>query len=227
LISVSTWESNVCGDFELSSVSIRCKVGAEEGYYVLNLIVSEHFAITWGRESWGEIKKQGKPRLFCSGTRRYGHCERRGTRLIEMEADFTEELPADVSEWLSFEVKAIPSATGSDTHTDPNLIKLKVVDHNKKRSTGKGKLTLRGSKSDPLHTIPVLSIGDFQYVSGPTEWRVQEERRLCDGKSYLPWLVGRHYDDFADFRVGANLDNFNPAESDSSDMSRPRTWISR
>ncbi|KAI1617147.1 acetoacetate decarboxylase-domain-containing protein [Exophiala viscosa] len=215
LISISTWESNVCGSYELSSVSVRCKVDGETGYYVLNLIVSEDVAITWGRESWGEIKKQGKPRLFRSGTRRRGYCERRGVRLIEMEADFDRDLASETSEWLSFEVKAFPGTLGSPSqglHCDPILITLRVVDHNVKRATGKGRLVLRGTRSDPLHTIPVKSVGDFQYSSGPSEWRLKNERFLCPADAYLPYFVGRHYDDVADPMLGqaCTLDRTHP-----------------
>lgn len=226
LISISTWESNVCGDFELASVSVRCECDGREGYFVLSLIVSEDFPIMWGRESWGEVKKRGKPRLFCSGRRRYGYCERRGVRLVELEADFDTDVPAEASTWRSFEVKAIPSAQQAGLHCDPTLVQLKVVDYNITKATGKGMLTLRGSLSDPLDSIPILSIGDFTYVSGPTDWRFESERKLCDGEAYLPWLVGRHYDHLGDFRVGAGMVDFHQGLTTKSRDARPRTYSS-
>lgn len=226
LISVSTWQSNACGDFELSSISVRCNCDGREGYYVLNLVLSEPFAITWGRETWGEIKKDGKPRLFGNGNRKYGYCERRGVRLIEMEAEFTDFLEPNTTEWFDFEVKAFPATRGGGLDADPKLITLKVVDHNVRRATGKGKLTLRGSPSDPLHTIPIKAIGKFSYSSGPTQWRVLDERTLCPAADYLPYFIGRHYDDFSSWPIGTNMPNLNEETAQDPTAPQPRTFFS-
>lgn len=226
LINISTWQSNVCGDFELSSVLVQCKQGDREGYWVINLIVSEDAAITWGRETWGEIKKHGKPRLFCNGERRYGYCERRGVRLIEIDAELTEWLEPDTTEWYSFEVKAFPDTRGIGMHSDPLAITLKVVDHNSKRASGKVKLILRGTESDPLHTIPIISISDVSYISGETKWTVDDECVLHGGDDYLPFLVGRHYDTISDFHVGPGFPNHLEADRSSDRKNETRHFSS-
>ncbi|KAK5050984.1 hypothetical protein LTR84_003543 [Exophiala bonariae] len=202
LINISTWQSNVCGDFELSSVLVQCKEGEKEGYWVINLIVSEGHAITWGRETWGE-----------------------GTRLIEIDAELTEWLEPNATEWYSFEVKAFPDSRGLGMHSDPLAITLKVVEQNVKRASGKVKLTLRGTESDPLHTIPITSISDVFYISGETKWTVDDERPLKGGDAYLPFLVGRHYDVISDFHVGSGFPSHMETH-ESSDKTETRLFRS-
>lgn len=93
--------------------------------------------------------------------RYYGYCERRGVKIIELEAYLDTTLKSETVEWHDFEVKAFPDAKGSGLDTDLSLITLRVVDQSISRATGRGKLTLRGSQSDPLHTIPIVSVVDF------------------------------------------------------------------
>lgn len=205
-ISVSSWESKLCGEFECSAVSLQAKHEGVEGKYFLTLIVSGDLPVTWGREIWGEIKKTGDSKLFRSGNRRYAYGERRGVRLIELTAEFGADLEPTLEESIGYEIKAYPSATGLGLHSDPRLVTLKIVDQNTKKAIGKGHLVLRGTQSDPLHEIPIKSIGDFTYVSGETEYRVIEEKELKVGDTYLPYLIGRHYDDLRDYQVGAAWD---------------------
>lgn len=227
LINISLWQSNVCGDFELSSVSVRCKAEGVEGYWVLHLIVSEVPAITWGRETWGEVKKEGKARLMSNGTRKYAYSERAGVRLIEMDADFAGCEPGgpETVEWYDFEVKAFPNARGTGLEADPKLITLKVVDENAIQYVGKGRLTLRGTLSDPLHTIPILDVGDFTYSTGTSNWVVQSERRLCAADDYLPFFVLRHYEDVRSLQVGSGLESLQCEDNEDSQGSEAGVWM--
>ncbi|OJI96737.1 hypothetical protein ASPVEDRAFT_78488 [Aspergillus versicolor CBS 583.65] len=214
-VSISTWESKLCGEFECTMVSLQAKHKGVEGKYILTLLVSGDMPVTWGREIWGEIKKTGVCQLYRSGNRRYGYGERKGVRLVELSADFETETPGNVERSLGYEIKAYPSATGIGLHDDPRLVTLDIVEHNTKRATGKGKLVLRGTKSDPLHEIPVLSIGDFTYVSGVSEYSVLSETPLNVGDAYLPYLIGRHYDDLRVFHIG---DSFDPSEQEEDEI---------
>ncbi|OJJ06543.1 hypothetical protein ASPVEDRAFT_328208 [Aspergillus versicolor CBS 583.65] len=209
IISVSSWESNVCGSFSLSSISVRCTCDGLEGYWVLHLIVDESFAITWGRETWGEVKKQGMVKLSSHERKKSGYMERDGLRLIEIEAEFDasfcQQSPADGMEWFDFEVKAFPNSLGTGLHTAPQLIVLQVTDDYTVHLTGSGRLTLRGTESDPLHDIPIASVGTFTYCRGPSRWCVVGERALCPPEEYFPYFVARHYDNVADFPVGKGM----------------------
>ncbi|KAL0933306.1 uncharacterized protein CTRU02_212269 [Colletotrichum truncatum] len=228
LISVSLCQSNVCGSFELSSISVRCRCDGVEGYWVLHLIVSESAAITWGRETWGEVKRDGKARLHSCGTLKSAFAERLGVRLIEIEADFTTPLEPEQVEWFDFEVKAFPNAQGTGLDADPNLIALKVVDSNNVRASGKGRLTIRGTQSDPLHTIPIKAVGDFFYNSGPSDWMFVSQRRLCSADEYMPYYVFRHYGNLVDLLVGVGLNPIQMAGEleEGLQFTRARTWVS-
>ncbi|KAF7525331.1 hypothetical protein G7054_g11126 [Neopestalotiopsis clavispora] len=178
-----------------------------EGKYILTLIVSGNTPVTWGREIRGEIKKTGVTELYRSGKRRYGFGERKGVRLVEMSAVFEDgELSPNVEESIGYEIKAYPSSTGMGLHDDPRLVTIKITDHNTARAVGKGTLTLRGSVSDPLHEIPISSIGEFNYVSGVAVYFVQEEKPLGVGDAYLPYLIGRHYDDLRSYPIAGDFD---------------------
>jgi len=122
-----------------------------------------------------------------------------------MEVQFTEDLPPEFVQWYDFEVKAVPGVDGRPLESDPTLVVLKVEDRFASRRVGKGKLTLRGSLSDSFHEIPIISIGDFTYSTGPSNWSLFETRRLCGSASYLPIFVRRHYDHLADFATGQNM----------------------
>tara|TARA_R110002060_G_scaffold70540_5_gene79103 strand:+ start:176 stop:571 length:396 start_codon:yes stop_codon:yes gene_type:complete len=95
------------------------------------------------------------------------------------------------------------------------LVTLKIWDHNTKRAKGKRTLILRGTQSDPLHEIPLLSIGEFSYVSGVTDYTVIEEKPLGVGDAYLPYLIGPHYDDLRVFKVGTSFDQPDQLEEET------------
>ncbi|KAH8883547.1 hypothetical protein GQ53DRAFT_882304 [Thozetella sp. PMI_491] len=224
-VAISTWESKLCGEFECTMVSLQAVHDGVEGKYILTLLVSGDMPVTWGREVWGEIKKTGVSQLYRSGNARFAYGERKGVRLVEMSAEFGEDMPPNVEESIGYEIKAYPSSTGIGLHDDPRLVTLKIVDHNVKRATGKGTLVLRGTQSDPLHEVPLLSIGEFKYISGTTDYRVIDEKPLNIGDRYLPYLIGRHYDDLRVFNIGASFDRSAQLEDEKFSVQRLTTSL--
>ena len=219
-VAISTWQSKLCGEFECTMVSLQALHNGVEGKYILTLIVSGDMPVTWGREIWGEVKKTGVSQMYRSGNRRFAYGERKGVRLVEMNAEFGEDLEPNVEECLGYEIKAYPSSTGIGLHDDPRLVTLKIKDHNTKRAKGKGTLVMRGTKSDPLHEIPLKTIGEFTYVSGVTEYSVIDEKPLGVGDAYLPYLIGRHYDDLRVFGIGADFDQAEKIEEETFAVQR-------
>ncbi len=215
-VCISTWESRLCGEFDCTMVSLQATHNGVEGKYILLLTVSGDMPVTWGREVWGEVKKTGVSQLYRSGNRRFGYGSRNGVRLVEMSAEFGDDLPPNVEECLGYEIKAYPSSDGLGLHDDPRLVTLKIRDHNTRRAKGKGTLKMRGTTSDPLHEIPLLSIGEFSYVSGVTEYTVIDEKPLGIGNAYLPYLIGRHYDDLRVFNIGPSFDTAAQMEEEVS-----------
>ncbi|KAI8301413.1 acetoacetate decarboxylase [Colletotrichum sp. SAR11_59] len=130
---------------------------------------------------------------------------RPGAHMLELiiMGEFGNDLPARKREATAYEIKAYPHSMGKGLQWEPRVNILTVIEEDTRRSVGKGRLAVRGTSSDPLHSIPILSIGEMEYVSGKADYTVVEEQELGCGQAYLPYLVGRHYDDLRDFRVGA------------------------
>jgi len=132
-----------------------------------------------------------------------------------------------VRELITFEVKAFPNVKGTGLEADPKLIALKVVDNSARRAVGKGKLTLRGTPSDPLHTIPILSVGDFSYSTRTSSWSVLSERKLCAAENYLLFFVFRHYDEVQTLQVRSALESIQYTPQEDIQGSTAQTGIRR
>ncbi|OJJ57265.1 hypothetical protein ASPSYDRAFT_80205 [Aspergillus sydowii CBS 593.65] len=213
-ILVGTMESKLCGEFDCTLVTLDAKFKGITGKYCLLMLISGDTPVTWGREVWGETKKTGVTRLWRSGNYRYGYAERNGVRLIEVEMECGDELAAETVKGSQFEIKAYPHSQGKGLQWEPKVNVLEVVEHKTRRATGRGRVTVRGTRADPLHSIPILSVGEFEYVSGLAEYTVVAEHDLGCGNAYMPYLIGRHYDDLRIFRVGAQWNKLQNTEVD-------------
>ncbi|MNY39985.1 hypothetical protein D3C86_1746990 [compost metagenome] len=74
---------------------------------------------------------------------------------------------------------------------------------------GKGTLKLSGTALDPLHTIPVVSVGTAYYTEGESSWTVPRLDVLPDPDAYLPFIYGQKFDDFRLFRKPARFQKLN------------------
>lgn len=215
-ISVGTFESRLCGEFDCAMVSIDVKFNGRPGTYLLELIVSGDMPVTWGREVWGEVKKTGTCKIWRSGNYRYAVAERNGVRLIELQGEFGDDLKPRTREGTAYEIKAYPHSMGKGLQWQPKVNQLTVIEHDTRWSQGSGRIVIRGTSADPLHSIPILAISDLEYVSGRAEYTVVADYDLGiqNTDSYLPYLVGRHYDDLRDFKVGIEWTEMNDEEKD-------------
>ncbi|EXK80055.1 acetoacetate decarboxylase [Fusarium oxysporum f. sp. raphani 54005] len=213
-ISVGTFESKLCGEFDCAMVSIDVKFNGRPGTYLLELIVSGDMPVTWGREVWGEVKKTGTCKIWRSGNYRYAVAERYGVRLIELQGEFGDDQPPRIRENTAYEIKAYPHSMGRGLQWAPKVNQLKVVEHDTRWSKGTGRITIRGTSSDPLHSIPIKAISEFIYCSGRSDYNVVADYDLGATDAYLPYLVGRHYDDLRRFKVGIQWTQMKDEEED-------------
>jgi acetoacetate decarboxylase len=214
-ILLSNMESNGVGEFDCAIVSFDVKFRGTAGTYMLEIIVSGDLPVTWGREVWGECKKTGTCRMYRSGNIRHAYAERGGVRLIELQGEFGDDLPPRKRENFNFEIKAYPDAQGNGLQYEPIVNVLRVQEHDDRHSVGKGRLVIRGTESDPLHTIPILSISDFIYTSGRADYTVEQQHELGCGAAYLPYLLGRHYEDLKVFKRGGEWTRLEDQEAES------------
>ncbi|MDE1166166.1 MAG: acetoacetate decarboxylase family protein [Pseudomonas sp.] len=205
IASVSRWQSELCGEFDCGIISLKCRYQELEGTTMLVLIVSGDMPVTIGREMWGEAKKTGSAQVYLDGHQAYGFCERNGARLIEIEAEFGADLgPASNQAW-DFEIKAVPHSSGYGLQHDPILNCMRNQENLRVRRLGTGTLKLNGTALDPLHTIPVVSVGAAYYSEGESSWTVPRLAVLPDRDAYLPFVYGQKFDDFRLFRKPARF----------------------
>ncbi|KAH7007362.1 hypothetical protein EDB80DRAFT_457159 [Ilyonectria destructans] len=214
-ISLGTFESRLCGEFDCVMVSIDVKFRGRKGTHMLELLISGDTPVTWGREVWGEVKKTGICRIWRSGNYRYAYAERNGVRLIELQGEFGDDLPARTRENTAYEIKAYPHSMGKGLQWEPKVNVLTVVEHDTRRSVGHGRLVVRGTASDPMHSIPIVSVSEMEYVSGRADYTVIEEHDLGCGAAYLPYMIGRHYDDLRQFKVGSEWTEMKDMEEET------------
>lgn len=202
-ILLSTMESKLCGEFDCAIVSLDVTFRGKPGTYMLEILISGDTPVTWGREVWGECKKTGTCRLWRSGDYRYACAERNGVRLIELQGKFGDDLPPRTRESINYEIKAYPHSQGKGLQGEAMVNTVEIKEEDTRHSVGEGRLTIRGTAADPLHSIPIEKISQFKYTSGRADYTVVAEAELGCGNAYLPYLIGRHYDDLRVFKVGA------------------------
>ncbi|VUC36384.1 unnamed protein product [Clonostachys rosea] len=201
-IMVGTMESQLCGEFDCALVTLDVEFKGKKGVYMLEMLISDDFPVTWGREVWGETKKTATVKIYRSGDYRYAHVSRGGVRLIEIEGVFGDDLPPTKHTSRSFEIKAYSGSKGKGLQWEPIVNEIDILEELDRHSAGVGRVTIRGTRNNPLHTIPIVSVSDLSYVSGLAKYTVTQEHGLGVKEEYLPYLIGRHYDDMRTFKVG-------------------------
>jgi hypothetical protein len=201
LARVSRWQSALCGEFDTAIVGLMARYGDIEGFYTLLMVVTGDMPVTLGREMWGEVKKTGSAFLYTYRGSMYGYCERNGTRLVEIEAEVGPDLGPTMSEDFALEIKAFPAADGVGLQYDPVALVLKASSSYASVQEGSGSLTLTGTPWDPVDTIPIVSVGTARHVTGISLYSCVRQNALSDRDAYLPYVYGRHYDDFTLFRT--------------------------
>ncbi|HEV7184166.1 MAG: acetoacetate decarboxylase family protein [Actinomycetales bacterium] len=213
--NVTSYESAYCGTFDGAIVSILCRYGDIDGYWMLSEIISPELPVAIGRELWGEVKKNGNGRIWRDGTRARATGERRGITFMELNVDVDgpEEGPFTVDS-NGFDIKMFPSSDARGLQYPPLLniwdIKYEWTSYRE----GTGTLEWGHSIWDPTYTIPILSVDkaiDGKYIG---YWPLGQQIELEDpDNEYRKYLWGRAYDDPTWFPISKRfqgLDELNP-----------------
>ncbi|MBS1843228.1 MAG: acetoacetate decarboxylase family protein [Actinobacteria bacterium] len=200
-VNVSKWEGEMCGEFDCGMIWVKVRHGDREGFYCALMIVSGDMPVTLGREVWGECKKTGSADLHRDGNHLFGYTERLGRRLIEIEATVGDDQgPADVS-MTTFEIKAQLDIAGTGLQYDPILIEFESRASFSSVREGTADLKFGSSPWDPVDTIPIVSVGSATYATGESVYEPVRQETLTDRDAYLPYVLGRSYDDLSHYRV--------------------------
>ena len=187
---VGRWQSNCVGDFEGGALYVPARHEGVEGEYVLAMYMTTDAAILYGRELFGEPKKQCSTRLHRGRTAMVGSVDRHGVRLIELVAEFDRDLEPSTTTGINFNIKSTPSCSGVGLEDDAILTLAQFdVDLTAHRS-GTGTVRLETTPHDPLGDIPIGATREAIYQEGDL---VPSTRRVATipAATYLPYAYGR------------------------------------
>jgi len=187
---VGRWQSNCVGDFDGGAVYIEARHKDLVGDYVLAMYMDRDQPIIYGRELFGEPKKQCTTRLYRNGNRMSGVVDRYGARLIELEAAITTQHGATRTQGVNFNYKAIPATNGDGLEWDAALTCARFDVVLTAAGEGNGWVRLGHSVHDPLNEIEIVEVLRGAFVEGDLIARA-ETLAYIDAQSFLPYALGR------------------------------------
>lgn len=190
---VGRWRSNCVGDYCGGAIYVAARHGDIEGDYVLAMYMDTDRAILFGRDVFGEPKKQARSQLYRSGERFFGMVERDGVRLIELRAELPEELGPGAGEGRNFNIKARPAVDGAGLEEDAILTLATFSTTVRAARAGSGSVVLRGTVHDPIDEIRVASPLGARFVECDIAASSRALARI-PAQAYLPYHHGRHDD---------------------------------
>ncbi|MBV8139036.1 MAG: acetoacetate decarboxylase family protein [Deltaproteobacteria bacterium] len=188
--------SNCVGAFAGGWVDVRARYQGIEANYCLAMPMSTDVAIIFGRELFGEPKKQGKVRLESDGDVTRGVVERYGIPYLLVEARLTENLPIEGPATSDrFHFKFMHSADGRGLEFDPIIVHAHFETQLRVVKRGPGKAAFKPSHHDPLSDLEIVEFRGAVYSEGDV---YAHARRIgtVDAKSFLPYAF-QNIDDYS------------------------------
>jgi hypothetical protein len=202
-MEVSGEHTNRFGRDRAAMIHINAVYGDLEGIYYLSVLETEEVNLETGRELWGMPKKIGAIDFFDDGERIWGFAERKNHRLIEFEANIGPELgPQENDPQYYFEVRGGFTADGFRL-TSAEVLVFRLADVTTRfRELTDPRVVLSGSPVDPgVGTVPLGDFVEGGTLGGQTAYEVVEVTPLdIEAADYAPYILGRLYDDWPDFR---------------------------
>ena len=172
-------ETNFSPPYNEGALLVDALYKGEHGLYCLAMPVTDDMAMIGGREYYGYPKKiADEITLDHDGGRIVGRVIRKGTELLHIEAELTDQAsPTDIGftvtedldgktaiKAVSFLFKYFPSATTRGFEHSPRLIRqVSLLTPREPLETGAGKLELASTRFDPLGEIPVIELLTVSY----------------------------------------------------------------
>ena len=189
-ITVGEFGSNCVGDFAGATISIAVHHGGIEGAYVLTMFMNTDHAIIFGRDLFGEPKKQADISLNIIGNQLRGTVDRLGVRLVDLSISLGADTSPVRSQANAFNIKAQPAANGIGLEADAVLTLAAFDNDLTVNRTGQGTLILGGSLHDPLNEIPITEVVAAGYIEGDLTAQVRAVGTI-PAADFLPYAHGR------------------------------------
>jgi len=192
---VGRWQSNCVGNFSGGAVYLPAKFTADDGTvvtgeYVLTMFMDVDAAILYGREVFGEPKKQSEVELNRGANHAVGILRRGGVEIVKLEGTFTTDHGPSHTSGGNFNIKAQPDASGAGLEFDAVLTLAEFeVDLTAHRS-GTGTVKLGSTAHDPLDSIPIREVRESIWQEGDL---IPLTRKLATipAADFVPYFYGR------------------------------------
>jgi acetoacetate decarboxylase len=174
------------GPYECAGLFLRARYQDITGHYCISLPTSTAEAVIFGRETYGEPRKQAKIIFERQDEYVWGSAERNEVRFLSLRGRIASAAATGRQLESYFTFKFSPRADGAGFESPPRLVEL-VEDVNVQHAeSGRGELVFRDSAHDPLADIPVSQVGDATYSEGHfyTTARVLTD---VDPDAFLPY----------------------------------------
>lgn len=194
-VMVGRWQSNCVSDFAGAGIYVPARFGDIEGEYVLAMYMDIDSAILYGREVFGEPKKQAESRTHKWAGHASGFVNRFGTRIITLEAELTQDRGVVDAKGVNFNIKAQPAANGKGLEHDATLTVADFDCHFDTHLGGTGRVSLASTPHDPLGSIPLGEVRDAIWQEGDL---LAEARSVATipAAQFAPYFYAR-VDDYA------------------------------
>jgi len=195
-VGVGTFGSSNCvGAFAGGWVDVLAKYKGIEANYCLAMPMSTDVAIIFGRELFGEPKKQGRVKLESDGEVMRGGIERHGINYLSVEARLVEDVPVNGPALSDrFHFKFMHSADGRGLEFDPVLVHAHFETQVRALRRGPGKVVFKLSHHDPLTELEIVELRGAIYMEGDVYAKAKRVGTV-EAKRFLPYSF-QNIDDY-------------------------------
>ncbi|MBS1676554.1 MAG: acetoacetate decarboxylase family protein [Actinobacteria bacterium] len=194
MVEVGHWGESPVGPFGGGGLYVPCSFGASSGLYVLSMYMDTAAAIAFGRETFGEPKRQADVVLEEAGEEIRGSLSRAGVRIIAitMAREVAETRPGGESRNFNVSFRWAPDGTGIEGDVTVNQATFELGEH--RREAGAASVTLTDGPHDRISELGIGAPIAASFVHGDVASR-NEHVGTVDGERFLPHAFAR-YDDW-------------------------------
>ncbi len=192
---VGRWQSNCVDNFAGAGIYVPARLGDLSGEYVLAMYMDNDASILFGREVFGEPKKQATSQLRRASGRAAAWVERYGQRILHLEAELDEETGPVDDKGINFNIKAMAATDGQGLESDAIVTAADFDVHFTATAAGRGAVALRSNGHDPLDSIPLGEVRGAVWQEGDLLARARRVATI-PAKDFAPYYYAR-IDDYA------------------------------
>ena len=197
---VGRWQSNCVGNFTGGAVYLPARYTDSDGTvitgeYVLAMYMNSDSAILYGREVFGEPKRQAEIELHRGVNHAVGTIRRNGVEIMRVSGSLDRDLGPSETSGANFNIKAQPETSGAGLEFDPILtlatFEVSLTAHRE----GSGAVALASTPHDYLGDIPIGEVRSAIWQEGDL---IPATRQIATipKADFLPYFYAR-VDDYA------------------------------